>query len=385
VSKVASEEAISAVAQRLFVGVMCPLVLGGQLLPGHAIGEQTARWLGQHPALLSTAPDHAEAVLRVYGARLSRARLLAPIDRLELQGSGAEWTLAAALHDVLQSANPAFDSPLRRTAATRVLALASATLAGVPAPATVRDALSRHSWFARVLDIARTDTSVSWWLGTRTFLGVEAPARLRAWPELRRVRVAASRRAVLDLAPIAFDRDLLVEALSRLLSKTPLTDLATCTRPAPAFAWSESTLALVATRAGRTLALRALARLPAGDVDSALGRATRQLFVQKRAAVSGPALAVLAERALSDAQLHAQASRAARQPARQPPSPSDAAFARAIGAAVAREQLESVHAWSGRERRELLPPLERALRSEAAREALAVMAAMPRAGDRVPA
>jgi hypothetical protein len=380
VSRVVDEEAMGTIAERLFGGVMCPLVLGGELRPGHAIGEQSARWLGKHPPL---APGGPEALLRVYAARLARARLLAPVDRLELHGTGAEWTLAAALHDLLQSANPTFDSPLRRAAAARVLELASATVASVPAPANVRDALSRHSWFARVLDIARTDTSVTWWLGTRTFLGVEPPARLRAWPELRRVRVAANRRAVLDLAPIAFERDSLAEAVAGLLSRTPLTDLATCTRSTPSFVWSESTLALVATRAGRTLGMRALARLPAGEVDSALGRATRQLFVEKRASSSGPALAVLAERSLSDAQLRGQSSRAARQPEAPPPSPSDAAFARAIGAALAKEQLESRHGWSDRERRELLATLEAALRSEAAREALAVMAAMPRAGDRV--
>jgi hypothetical protein len=382
-SKVLDEGAMDAIARRLFAGVMAPLVLGGELRPGHAIGEQAARWLGQNLRFTSSSSDRVDIVTSVYAARLARARLLAPIDRLDLPGTGAEWTLAASLHDVLQAANPSFDAPLRRSAATRVIELASSTLACVPPPANARDALSRHTWFARVLEVARTDTSVSWWLGSRTFLGVEPPARLRAWPDLRRVRVAASHRSLIDLAPLAFDRDALVEALARLLSKTPLTDLATCTRAAPAFAWSEEALALVATRAGRTLAMRAVARLPTGNVDAALGRATRELFVQKRASAGAPAFEVLAERALADAQMQAQ-SHIARRPEAQPSSKADAAFARAIGAVLAKEQLESRPGWSPRDRRALHTMLEGTLRSEAARDALAEMASMPLAGDKAP-
>jgi len=66
----------------------------------------------------------------------------------------------------------------------------------VPEPVHVLDALARHTWFARVLDVARTDTIVSWWTGSRTYLGIEAPRRLRAWPELRRVNVVATLIAI---------------------------------------------------------------------------------------------------------------------------------------------------------------------------------------------
>jgi hypothetical protein len=49
---------------------------------------------------------------------------------------------------------------------------------------------------------------------------------------------------------------------------------------------------LVATRAGRTLVLRALDRLAPADVDSVLDRATRELLTQEPAALAEPAVAL---------------------------------------------------------------------------------------------
>jgi hypothetical protein len=384
-----AEERLATVGRRLFSSVLAPLVLGGGLRPGHAIGPRVAHELAVNPPARLVGPAvEGELVLRVASARVSRARQLAPIDQVGLEPTGAEWTLAAALHDILQSANPGFDRPLRRAAAARILELAAEIAAHVPSPVTVRDALSRHSFFARTLEIARTDTVVSWWVGSRTFLGVEPPARLRAWPDVRRVRVAADRRALVDLAPLAFDRDSLVEAVGALLSKTPITDLATCTRPVPRFAWSDAVLALIATRSGSTIALRALARLPAGPVDEVLGRATRELFARRRGAVAGSALALLAERAIADAQgcLARPEAGVADVPrpgddARTPAAP-DARFAQSLGAVLALERLESAASagWSENTRRTLLAALEPLARSEAAREALSVVR-----GERTPA
>jgi hypothetical protein len=380
-----AEERIATVGRRLFSSVLAPLVLGGVLRPGHAIGARVAGALAANaPARLVGPSVDGDLVLRVASARVARARQLAPIDEVGLEPTGAEWALAAALHDMLQAANPGFDRPLRRAAAARILGLAAEVVAHVPAAATVRDALSRHSFFARALEIARTDTVVTWWVGSRTFLGVEPPARLRAWPGVRRVRVTADRRALLDLAPLAFDRDSLVEAVAGLLSKTPITDLASCTRTVPSFAWSDAVVALIATRSGLTIALRALARLPAGQVDAVLGRATRDLFARNRGAVAGPALALLAERALADAQGHlargeAGAVDVVARPVdeRHAPAAPDAHYAQALGAVLAQGQLQSsvTTGWSEHTRSALLATLEPLARSEAASEALSAMQA----------
>jgi hypothetical protein len=347
------------IASRLFEGIMAPLVLGGTLRAGHAIGTKAALALGAEGTV-----DTLDATLldRVQTARVRRARRLTPVDAADLP-SRAEWTIAAALHDVLQSANPSLDAALRRGAAVRILELAQQTLERVPPPAHTGEALSRHTWLARVLDLARNDTSVSWWTGSRTFRGVSPPGRLTAWPQLRRVNVVTTPRPLLELEPLAVDREKLGAAVTLLLARTPLTDLATCARTAPTFAWSESALALVATRAGRTLALRALAQAPASPVDVSLGRATRELLTNRRAQAA-PAIALLAERTLALAQT---------TPGSLGGRP-DGAFARGLGAAAALRMLrENESEWPEEERRRLIAVLESAGRADAVREAAAML------------
>ena len=344
------------VATRLFLDVMAPLVLGGAVRPGHAIGSRAA-------LELSSAADAVDAALfdRVQAGRVRRARRLAPIDSLQA-ASPEEWAIMAALHDVLQSTNPSFDSALRRGAAVRILELAQQTLDRVAPAAHVGEALSRHSWLARLLALSRTDTDVAWWTGSRTFRGVAPPARLRAWPELRRVTVVATARTLLELTPLAVDRDKLLGAVACLLDRSPLTDLATCTRAAPVFAWGEANLALVATRAGRTLVLRALQRLTAAEVDAALGKATRDLLANKSAS-SEPALALLGERALAAAQA---------APGTSSSTTPEAEFARSLGAVCATHLLGE-RGWPEAERARLLSALRPAAASPAAREATAML------------
>jgi len=335
------ETDVDAIALRLFQGVMAPLVLGGSLRPGRAIGTATARALG---SVASMPPVDPETIARVQRARVRRARLLVPIDDLG-PPSAAEWVLAGALHDLLQSMNPQL-ATFRRGAAGRLVALARRTVDSVGAPRSVRETVSRHAWFARLLEVTRTDTTVSWWSERRVFLGVDPPPRLQAWPGLRRVRVTRSSRRLLELAPLAIDRELAVDVLGRFLARTPLTDLATCTRTEPAFTWASATLALVATRAGRTIGMRALARLPDGEVDAALGRATRDALVKNRHAAS-PALELLAERAIAEALGHGGMA------AGTPPT-EEATFARGVGAAAALRILEGPESgWSADDRRKL--------------------------------
>jgi hypothetical protein len=360
---------LGIVAGALFEGVMAPLVLGGPVRPGHAIGARTTLALGRGE--WATGDPDLEA--RVQQARVRRARRLTPVDTLSA-AAPAEWMLAAVLHDLLQAVSPTFDAPLRRRAAARILELARAALERVPEPTSVRDALSRHTWFARALEVARTDTTVSWWTGSHTYLGIDPPRRLQAWPDLRRVAVVSTPHRLLELAPLAIDRDRLIDGVARLLALSPLTDLATCQRDAPPFAWGEASLALVTTRPGRTLVLRALARLAPADVDAALGRATRKLLATRPTA-GAPAVTLLAERTLAQAQGHTPPSTATSQRA-------DAAFALGLGAVAATMVLEGPSAvWSEDERRRLRVALEAAAQSPAAAEATAMLGPPRRAGS----
>ena len=175
----------------------------------------------------------------------------------------------------------------------------------------VREALGRHTWFSRLLEITRTDTKVSWWVGSQTFLGTEPPARLQAWPELRRVHVDRTPQKLLDL-PAAGGQvspDRFAASLARFLRATPLTDVATCVRPSLPFEWS--------------------------DVDVALGRATRALALRKATQARTVAVAFLGERALASAQEVVLRGGTVAET-----TVEEALFARAVGAYGARMLLD---------------------------------------------
>jgi hypothetical protein len=318
---------------------------------GHPIGCAAALAIGDH------SPLDTDLAALVQEGRVRRARALVPIDGLG-EPSAAEWALAAALHDLAQSANPGFDAPLRRASAARIARSALATMDRVSPPSTLGEAISRHTWFARVLEIARTDTTVSWWTGSHEFLGVDPPLRVQAWPKFRRVRVTRTPRPLLEVRPLAIDRERLLAAMTSLLARTPVTDLATCTRASPQFAWSGTTVALLGTPAGRTLAERALARLPAADVDAALGHACREVIAHRRG-LPPEILALLADRAIAEAQGYVVAVAA------QPPS-TEADVARCLGAAAALAAIaKSGAAWPEAQRRALHAALEPAARRAA--------------------
>lgn len=287
-----------AIAERIFATFLAPLVLGGALVPGKPVGGKRALALRE-----GMSPADSELASRTSLARVRVARRLVPIDTLPAAPTGDEWVLAAMLHDVVQSTHPGFDAAFRRNGPSHLLSVILRTLEHVADPSNARDALSRHTWFSRTFAITRTDVDVHWWTGHRTFLGEDPPARLVAWPEARRVQRISTKRSLMDLpfrnAP--FDVAAFGEVVAAFLGKTPLTDLATATRPAPTFAWTKTSLGLVSTAAGRTLALRALALLPSDDVDRALGRATRALAATRPDAAP-IATAVLRERALRTAE-----------------------------------------------------------------------------------
>jgi hypothetical protein len=354
---------LTEIGERLFRHVMAPLVLGGPLRPGHAIGARVGLSLGHGDRPLVDRDLES----RVQVGRVRRARHLAPVDTVGAM-TPAEWALGAMFHDLLQVSNPTFDAALRRSSAARILEIAEEGIERVPAPVNVRDALGRHTFFARALEVTRTDTAVSWWVGSRTYLGVDPPARLQLWPDLRRVTVVATPHPLLELGPLAIDRSRLVDVVARWLGRTPLTDLATCARAAPAFVWTEASIALAATHAGRTLALRALARLPAMDVDAALGRATRDLLTSRPAAAL-PVVGLLADRALAEAAGHVDAAGGGAAVTRP-----EVAFARGLGAVEALRRLASrAGDVLQEEDRRTMTVLEEEARSPAAEQAVSML------------
>ncbi|WP_394836208.1 hypothetical protein LVJ94_04780 [Pendulispora rubella] len=341
---------LGSIAESLFVDFMAPLVLGGEMTPGRPIGGRAALTLG-----LDRTVTDIDRRSHVQLARIRTARRLAPLDRLH-DALPEEWALAACLHDLVQSTHHALDGLFRGRATVKLRTVALETLSRIPKPRSVAEALSRHTWFGRMFEITRLDTTVSWWVGSRSFFGSTPPPRLMTWPDLRRVHVKKAQTFLTDL-PIHGEEETnarraqktaFEQALTVFLHHTPLTDLATLNRASPGFAWSRETLALTATRAGRTLVGRALRPLPEPIVNAALGRATRALLAAGAGPQTRVAAALLADLALTNAQkaiLRAQSA---------PPVSSfeapDEAFARVAGAVVARKEIAHSPAFSHAER-----------------------------------
>lgn len=269
----------------LAVGVVGPLVLGGKLVPTAPLGPQVGLYVGADGRRISD--DDLRSSLSV--ARVRRARLVAPVDTLP-DISPAEWALAAALNDLLQSTNHELSGVLTRGRHAKVLDGVGRLIEAVAPPRTTLEALVRHATFARVLEIVRTDTTISWWVGSAHFRGQPPSKRLMAWPEARRVNVSPRKVALhelcegLAIVPVEHYQTL----LSRWLTATPLTDIASVHRPAPMFAWSKPTLELIAYPEGRSLALRTFGQR---DVQQAIAA----LRVAQERLPQGTAVRALAE------------------------------------------------------------------------------------------
>jgi hypothetical protein len=355
---------------RLFTTFLGPLVLGGTMRPGKLFGGKNALTIGEE-----RAPTDLELLSRCELTRVRIARRLAPVDTFEAAPSGAEWALAAVLHDLVQSTHPGFDAPFRRSGPRRILDVAEMTLERIASPANVGEALSRHTWFSRMLDLARTDIDLRWWTGAERFLGTEPPARLTAWPDLRRVSQTRTPRPLMDLptSGAAVDARRFGSLTERFLEKTPLTDLATMSRSVPAFHWTRENLSLTATRAGRTLVMRALGLLPQRPVDTALGRATRQLFAAKAVRALFIAVDLLRDRALMAAS--ARLDKDEPEPLALGPEQNDAAFAIGTGALVASHWIaQTGGGFNEADRRAILQVLAPAAASSAAKEVQALLA-----------
>lgn len=224
-----------------------------------AASEEVAmldEWFGA-----STMQAGEECLLRKL-RRLANADLSALGPRID----GGVVALAALFHDLVAAFHPDLPGAFRRDAPGKLLMMTADALREIPAPPTVRAALLRHAWLGDLPRFSLVRSDVKWWVGGRSFIGRTPPARLLAWPEVRRVR-RENRAVELLRAPDLFgdrgDVALLTElharAMSAFLAATPLTDLALAGRLSPPFTWTAAAAQLVANAAGARLARRAIA------------------------------------------------------------------------------------------------------------------------------
>ena len=233
---------------RAFVSsFLLPLVRGGRLSVGRPLGARAVARLRR--AVLDE--DAAVAALAA-GRQAVAGRFLpdAPAPPLD----EATLRLGAALHDLLVLVHPGLDGPGVVRRQERV-ARAAHALASLGAPGSALEAVNRHTLLARVAEIARTDSTVSFWLGRETYVGRVPPPRVTALPRLRRVRVDVVKRAWLrEIGVPAVARD----AVLALGVASPLGEALEPLRLEPPLCWSRILPVLRAPALGRIVAGRML-------------------------------------------------------------------------------------------------------------------------------
>jgi len=255
-------------ATRLWNGVIGPLVLGGRLAPIRPIGPARAAQIAAAAPGIIAAGDRTW----IDAVRVRRARLLSRVDTVDAPDR-AQWLMAAALNDLLQSTNPRLDGVLSKNSG-KLLEACIETLEGIGPPSTIRELLSRHATFARLLEVEREDTVVTWWTGSAAFRGCPPPPRLLAWKKLRRVQSQTERAPLIGMTEGSqLEEGRFLDAVGRLLSLSPLTDFATASRKTPPFAWSAAAIGVIVTLPGHALALRALRSKDPNSALAALRRA----------------------------------------------------------------------------------------------------------------
>ncbi len=167
--------------------------------------------------------------------------------------------LCAAWHNLIALTHPEVNARtgLRQTVRTWTAQM----LEWVTLPRTAQEVALRHAVFARIDELGRVDTDVSFWAGNAQYIGVAPPSRLTAWKSVRRVQETKTRHDLFQLLstlahPLP-DFDLLPLA-DLALALTPLTDLMLADRPdAPLpFRWTGASLSMLADDALRGAAMR---------------------------------------------------------------------------------------------------------------------------------
>lgn len=252
----------------LWNGVIGPLVLGGRLSPLRPIGTEKALLLAEAGPATVAASDRTW----IDAVRVRRARLLSRIDNVD-SPDRAQWLMAAALNDLLQATNPRLDGVFVKNSG-KLLASCFETLSRVAPPSNIRELLSRHATFARLLELEREDTTVTWWSGSASFRGCVPPARLLAWQRLRRVRSHSERTLLTEMSQGSrLDEQRFLDAIGQLIGLSPLTDLSNAARKAPCFAWNGACIGVIVTLPGHALAMRALRSTDPSAATAALRRA----------------------------------------------------------------------------------------------------------------
>src|SRR5262249_39790109 len=157
-----------------------PLVAGGDVRVQGALGA------AELERLLSGELDADPIAERVAEARQQVMAELFLEARSPLL-DGTALRLAAAVQNLVFLPQPSARGPLVSSSRRKQVAAFAAATATVEEPSGARELVARHSVLHHLFDLGRDDVRVSFWAGRREYRGEEPPARLLAWPSLRRV------------------------------------------------------------------------------------------------------------------------------------------------------------------------------------------------------
>lgn len=182
--------------------------------------------------------------------------------------------LLAALNDLLQCVNPSIGGLLGEARTERLASNVDRTVLAIPPPRTLGDALARHATLAGLARLVRHDATVKWWTGSAELIGRPTPARLLAWPKLRRVREQKRETGLFSLATSGrLSAQRYIALLQELLSRSPLTELLLAGQNGQPFSLSPSLASVSAVPLGRAIIAR-IVEAASPDVQRAWATAT---------------------------------------------------------------------------------------------------------------
>ncbi len=262
---------IQALYESFATGFLGPVLLGGEA----QLTRPLAPGLLDHFALSRPLDEALEE--RIVDQLQETASMLAPAATVRFPERGM-IALAMAAHDLALVTDPRLDRAFARGARPKILGFADALLDEVAPPRTRGEALARHAFVARLLEVVREDTVVKSWAATYRFYGRPPPANVTAAPKLRFIREDKTRAPLPGLLAEGDEAEelRLAPRLRALLTRSPLTELL---HPelAPNLVFGQAALGVLSDPALRHGLAQALVLEGTGRVAQPFGRALRQL------------------------------------------------------------------------------------------------------------
>jgi hypothetical protein len=205
------------ILKRFVTDFGAPFLLGQPIVIGDALGVDGFQAI-QHG--LTVEPTMVDAI----DEQLNQAALLGDVTPGPFDEDAAAFLYAA--HELYASCHPQSNAFYARSHLFCVAAEQQLKRCRRTYDPDVL--LTRHLIVKKAFDVTRTDVHLKWWTGSASFYGEEPPARLMAWPSIRRVNIDRKTQPMWRLASVDGDEDTRVARVSlmnTMLNLSPLSRL----------------------------------------------------------------------------------------------------------------------------------------------------------------